>query len=43
MLASIFTNDYLPISDAGWYTLMIVADIIIVRFWWYVMSNLGDR
>ena len=43
MIASVFSNDYLPISDAAWYALMIVADVIIIRFWWFLMKNLGDR
>jgi hypothetical protein len=43
VIGSIFTNKYLPLGDVGWYALMIVADILIVRFWWFVMKRLGDR
>jgi hypothetical protein len=43
LLANILTNEYLPWDDFLRYALMIVADVLIVMFWWYVMSRLGDR
>jgi hypothetical protein len=36
-------NAYLPLRDVFWYALMIGADVLIVMFWWFVMSRLGDR
>jgi hypothetical protein len=36
-------NPYLPLRDILWYGLMVGADVLIVLFWWFVMSRLGDR
>jgi hypothetical protein len=33
----------LPLSDVVQYLTLIVADVLILAFWWFVMSRLGDR
>lgn len=43
MIDLLLDNDYLPLSDVLWYVVMVVACIVIFAFWYYVMSNLGDR
>lgn len=43
LIADILNNDYLPWDDFLRYGLMVVADVLIVMFWWFVMSRLGDR
>ena len=34
---------YLPLSDVLSYLTLLVADGLILAFWWFVMSRLGDR
>jgi hypothetical protein len=34
--------DYLPFDDIGQYSLLVVADALILMFWWFIMSRLGD-
>jgi hypothetical protein len=33
----------LPLRDVIQYLVLIVADGLILAFWWLVMSRLGDR
>ena len=33
----------LPLRDVIQYLTLIVGDGLILAFWWFVMSRLGDR
>jgi hypothetical protein len=32
-------HDYLPLDDVFHYLLLVVADVLILIFWWKVMSH----
>ena len=36
-------GSFLPLHDIIQYLTLIVADGLILAFWWFVMSRLGDR